>query len=332
MRRTALIAVAVIATISLLAACRRASDKPVASGQVINLSFASIPHASLVEVALDRGFFATEGLIVHATPFAFGKLALASVIDGKADLATVAETPIVLAILAGEQIAISAVIETSDSNTALVASDAQGVKSPSDLAGKAIGVPLGTNGEYFLDAFLIARGIEKRSVHVVDLQPDQMLPAIQAGRIAAAVIWNPTLLRIKDSLADKGRVFDGSDIYTENFCITGERDFISKHPAAMRSFLRALIRAEDFMARNPEKARTIIGKYTDTDKATLVAELGNFTFRVGLDKSFFLALEDEARWAMSAHETSTSTEPNFLDYIESEALSSVAPERVRYIR
>ncbi|MFZ4617984.1 MAG: ABC transporter substrate-binding protein, partial [Rectinemataceae bacterium] len=293
MRKLALIAAVVL----LLAACHRDSGKPEARGQVINLAYATLPDTGLVQVALDRGFFAAEGLVVNATAFAFGKLALASLFGGSSDLATVAETPFVLAIMAGEKLSISAVIATSDRNMAVVASESQGVGVPSDLVGKAIGVTLGTNGEYFLDAFLIARGIEKRSVRIVDLQPDQMLPAIQSGRIAAAVAWNPTLLHMKNSLAGKGRIFDGEDFYTASFCIAGTRDFVSKHPEAMRAFLRALISAEDFMTDNPVQARAMIGKDSGNDEASLATILGEFKFRVGIDKSLLLVLEDEVRWA-----------------------------------
>jgi ABC-type nitrate/sulfonate/bicarbonate transport system substrate-binding protein len=333
MKRIVLIAVAVIAAIVLpLAACRKGLEKTATGKLVIKLAYATIPHASLVEVALDQGFFTTEGLDIRPMPFAFGKICLDSVLSGKADLATVAETPIVLSILAGKQVVISAVIETSDRNTAIVAGVDRGVKVPSDLVGKAIGVSLGTNGEYFLDTFLIARGIERRSVRIVDLQPDQMLASIRSGRIAATATWNPTLLSIKTALAEKARIFDGSDIYTENFCVVAESEFMAKNPAAIRGFLRALIRAEDFLARNPQKAVAIIGKYTDTADAAVIAELPFFTFRVGLDKPLLLALEDEARWVLRTRATNVRTMPNFLDNIASDDLYSVAPERVRYTR
>jgi NitT/TauT family transport system substrate-binding protein len=328
MRQLALIALVVL----LLAACHRDSDKAGARGQVVNLAYATLPDTSLVRLALDRGFFAAEGLVVNAKPFAFGKLALASVLGGSSDLATVAETPFVLAIMAGEKLSISAVIASSDRNMAVVASESQGVTLPSDLVGKAIGVPLGTNGEYFLDAFLIARGIEKRSVRIVDLQPDQMLHAIQSGRIAAAVAWNPTLLHMKNSLAGKGRVFDGEDFYTASFCIAGTQDFVSKHPEAMRAFLRALISAEAFMTDNPVQARAMIGKDSGSDEASLATILDAFKFRVGIDKSFLLVLEDEINWVIRSRTTSLEAKPDILGFIDSEALSSVAPERVRYIK
>ncbi len=328
MRGMAMVAVAAL----LLVSCHRDSDKGGARGQVVNLAYASIPDTSLVLVALDRGFFASEGLVVNAKPFAFGKPALASVIDGSSDLATVAETPIVLAMLAGEKLVIPAVIGTSDRNTAVIASEDQGVVNPSDLAGKAIGVTLGTTSEYLLDIFLIANGIEKRNVRIVDLQPDQLLSALRSGRIAAAATWNPTLERLKDSLADKCRIFDSSDIYTGHYCMVGKQDFVSKHPAVMRAFLRALISAENFMTGNPVQARAIIRKYTDTDEATLVTALACFKFSVGIDKSLLLLLEDEIRWAMRNRATGLRTNPDIFGLVEPEALSSVDPSRVRYIK
>jgi ABC-type nitrate/sulfonate/bicarbonate transport system substrate-binding protein len=46
----------------------------------------ALPQGGIIQVALEKGFFVTEGLTVEALPFGFGKLALASVIKGESDL------------------------------------------------------------------------------------------------------------------------------------------------------------------------------------------------------------------------------------------------------
>jgi hypothetical protein len=57
-----------------------------------------------------------------------------------------------------------------------------------------------------------------------------------------------------------------------------------------------------------------------------------FRFKVGLDPSLQLVLEDESRWARTQWPEKYKSMPNFLDYIYPDALLAVAPERLRLIR
>lgn len=241
-------------------ACTKAPVKGGPAGSTIRLAYASIPQAGIVQVALAKGFFKDEGLDVVPKAFAFGKPALGSVIDGDADLATVAETPFMYALLERDDLCVSAVIESSDKTTGMVVNTAVGIGKVEDLAGKTIGVTKGTSGEYFLDVFLMARGLDGNEVRIVDILPESMLAAIKTGGMDAAVVWNPILLEISEELGADGMVFFGDDVYTEHFCVAGKRDFTRDNPEAMRSFMRALVRAEIFLREHAAKASDIISE------------------------------------------------------------------------
>ncbi len=57
----------------------------------------------------------------------YGKTALKEVLEGKADFATVAETPVMFAIMKGEKISIIATIQTSSRNSAIMARKDKGI-------------------------------------------------------------------------------------------------------------------------------------------------------------------------------------------------------------
>ncbi len=61
------------------------------------------PLSAPVYIAYEEGYFRDEGLAVTLQPFWAGKDAFQSVLDGKAQIATVAETPIAFARLAGKK-------------------------------------------------------------------------------------------------------------------------------------------------------------------------------------------------------------------------------------
>jgi hypothetical protein len=54
---------------------------------VLKLAYMALPQGGIVQIPLEKGFFAMEGLTVKAQPFEFGKLAVNSVIKGESDLA-----------------------------------------------------------------------------------------------------------------------------------------------------------------------------------------------------------------------------------------------------
>ncbi len=112
---------------------------------------ATHPSAALMHIALKMGYLVQEGLDVIPQPHTFGKLALESVMNGKADLATVGDTPFMLAVMNNRKIITLAAIETATQNEAIVGRKDRGINVPSDLMGKNIGVTSGTTGDYFLD-------------------------------------------------------------------------------------------------------------------------------------------------------------------------------------
>lgn len=322
----------VIAVALLLAGCVRDARKAAVRQTPVNLACVMNPDFSIVHVALAQGYFEAEGLAVNVKPFVVGKDALAALIRGEADLATVQETPLVFAILGGQKLSVVAAVGSSDKNLALIANRASGVAKSADLVGKAIGLMKGTVAEYFLHSFLVANKISDSRVRIIDTELGDMLRDLKSGKIAAAVLWNPLLLEVDAALEGKGTVFSGEGIYTASDLVVGGRSFVEGNPAAMKGLVRALMRGEEFMTRSPEKALKIISSYTGIDEGGLKAMLELFRFRVGIEQSLLLVLEDESRWAMDLRPASYAGMPNYLDILRGDAILSVAPARLRLTR
>ncbi len=143
------IAITIIVVIGILiSGCR---DQPV---EKIIIAEAQQPIAGPVYIAFTKGYFKDEGLDVTLQPQTSGKASLNAILEGKADLSTVAETPIMHAGLREEKTYLIATIHHANANTVIVARKDKGISIPSDLKGKTIGVSVGTNGEFFMDSFL----------------------------------------------------------------------------------------------------------------------------------------------------------------------------------
>jgi NitT/TauT family transport system substrate-binding protein len=232
----------------------------------------------------------------------------------------------------GKKITTLAVIQTTNKNETIVARQDQGIAQPSDLQGKKIGVTLGTTGDFFADSFLLAHGIDKKHVKIIDLRPDEMAAALGMGKVDAVSAWNPTLIQLKKELGNQGIIFFGESLYTEIFCVVAGQEYVKKNPEAIKKFLRALLKAETFVQQHPEESRRLVAEFIKTDKVILDETWDDFTFLVALDQALLVDLEEQTRWAIKNRLTVRRDMPNYLDFIYVDGLQAVKPAAVRIVR
>lgn len=227
-----------------LPACSRTDQKPVGPPEKVTIAYATLTEASLAHVAQAGGYNREESLEVTARLHPYGKLALRDVLEGKADFATVAETPAMFAILNGEKIAIIASIDSSRKNHAIVARKDLGILLPQDLKGKKIATTLGITSDFFMDGFLAVRGIARKELTVVNLKPEELENAIESGEVAAVSSFYPFLSQTQKKLGDKGITFYDEGLYTNTFNVVATQEYIRKNPEKVKKILRALVSAE----------------------------------------------------------------------------------------
>ncbi|MGK0290097.1 MAG: hypothetical protein ACI86H_001552 [bacterium] len=115
MKKEWVIGIIVLSIIGISFGWKQLSTKPTNQPlKKVVFADASQMIGTLVYIATTKEFFKNEGLDIIFKPYTSGKSSLQAVLDGKADLATTAETPIVHAIMKGKSISIVASIGTSD--------------------------------------------------------------------------------------------------------------------------------------------------------------------------------------------------------------------------
>ena len=298
----------------------------------IIIAEAQQPIAGPVYIAFTKGYFEDEGLDVTLQPQTSGKASLNAVIEGKADLGTVAETPIMHAGLREEKTYMIATIHHSDENTVIVARKDKGISIPNDLKNKKIGVSVGTNGEFFLDSILIMHGILSSEIEYVNLKPEEMFYALVNGEVDAVSTWNPHAIQLQKELGGNGITMYGEGIYTETFNLVTMQDFVNNNPEAIKKVLRALINAEKFIKESPDESISIIASYIGMDRSQLTELWDIYSFEITLGRSLLVTLEAQARWAIKNKLTEATEVPNYLDYIYFDALEEVKPEAVGIMR
>jgi len=280
-------------------------------------------------VALDQGLFIQNGVKVVNQPFLLGKEALKSMLDGKADLAIVADTPFMHAFVGGKDVAIVAGITQARRSLAVVAHTNNGIQQVADLKGKTIGLTSGTNFPYFLESLLQTRGVDIKDLVVQDMKVDATVAAFKEGKLDAAVVFQPYLAKLQQALGNSVKVFYGNDVYAFRFLLVGKPHYIDTHPQEVQRVLMALAAATESIRQDPARARKAVGAAVKVDDALMSSLFTTEDYVLSLDQAMLLALEDQTRWAMKKGLIKEGPMPNYLNAMKFQPLEAIRPQAVK---
>jgi NitT/TauT family transport system substrate-binding protein len=283
-------------------------------------------------VAIDHQLPRQHGLEIASKKFLLGKDALDSVLQGKADLALVADTPFMLAVMRGERIATVATIFASRRTMALVAREGRAIDTPAALGGKRIGTVMGTNAQYFLDSLLQGHGVASSDATVVALKAEHIVSALRDGTVDAVTVWNPDLSRLQHEFGSGIRTFYGDDLFVYRFLLVGKQDYLESHPNQVRAVLRTMDEGNRLIKDQPMAAAATISREIGLSQAEMARSFDAADFGLSLDQSLLLALSAQSRWAIAKGIVPAAHIPNFLDALRTAPLEAVAPDAVRIIR
>ncbi|MBI4439443.1 NrtA/SsuA/CpmA family ABC transporter substrate-binding protein [Candidatus Woesearchaeota archaeon] len=297
--------------------------------KTVQLAINTLPNSALIHIAQENGYFLEQGLDVQYKPFVTGKLALDALLGGGADIATSADVPITLAVLANQEISVVATVEYSRDNIRVIARKDSGINKPLDLEGKKISTTKGGGPMFYTDKFLEKYNIDKSKVSMVYLTPNEMVTALIKKDIDAFIVFEPApSIAIKEIGIDKLTIFEDSDIYGETWNIVVMKDYADKNSDTIKKFLKALVIAEEFMEKNPKESLAIVAKYSGNDELTTNQVLSKQKIGVVLNDVLTTYLKEEALWAIKNKLSTAQYIPDFNEHINKEYLLEVKPKDV----
>ena len=153
--------------------------------------------------------------------------------------------------------AVAALDESHGGDGVLVGND---VTSLDQLKGKSVAVNEGSVSQFWLSYLLKQKGMTMSDLDVQNMTADDAATAFIAGRIPAAVTWEPHLSLVKakgqgkvlvDSSATPGVIVD---------VVALSCDVIDKQPEDVKALVSGLYKAVEYTKQNPEKAYEIMAK------------------------------------------------------------------------
>ncbi len=288
---------------------------------------------SSVWVAENKGYFEKEGLNVKIIEFGSGRTALKAMLNkGNLDMVTVAQTPVVFNSFIRNDYVIIAAMVYSDYDVKVLARQDKGIKSPSDLRGKKIGITKGSTGHFFLGLFLIINDLGLSEVNTIDLEATALPQALAEGRVDAISTWEPHIWKAKKLLSEKALILSKRGIFREDFYFVANKDFVKNNPETLIGFLRAILKGEEFILKNKDESINIVSERLRLNRDFTASVWDEFDFHLILDQSILISLEHQARWAIKEGLTDKKELPNYLDFIHTDALEAVRPNAVTIIR
>ena len=312
-----------------LSACGQSTSEPV---EELTIGVFRGVFSSLIWIADSQGYFPNNGLeVTIQDEYETGIAPVRDAIDGIVDIASAVEFVLVSVSFDNKNSKAISTIDLADA-IELVARRDRGITRPTDLRGKRIAIPKNTQAEFFLGRFLTFNDLSLDDVDIIGMGPSELVDAIVAGTIDAAMIWEPNVFEISNELGNNLITFPGQSGRDFYFLMVATNEVITARPEAIARFLNALVQAENFVKRSPEKAKDIVTKRLDVEEDYVASVWPKNDFTTSLPQSLIVAMDDEARWRIANNLTDQTVIPNYLDYIYLDGLETLKPEAVTIIR
>ena len=138
------------------------------------------------------------------------------------------------------------------------------VRAVRDLRGKAVAVPaFGSSPHVFLTAMLAYVGLDaKNDVNFIEQPPAEAKRSLAEGKIDGYMGFPPDPQELRAKKIGHVVVRSATDRpWSQYFCclVAGNRQFVEKHPVATKRAIRAILKADQVCALEPERvARTLV--------------------------------------------------------------------------
>ena len=221
-------------------------------------------------VAQDKGYFKDEGLDVQTKSFSAPGDGLTPLLSGDLDahLSTLDSVITVLDKAPG-QLKIVYFTDTSAGADAVLAKS--GITSVKQLKGRTVAATIGQCNELLLVKALERSGMTLSDVNLVNMNPDDAGAAFAAGKLDAAVTWEPWIT--KASALKAGHVIFSSkdlpNILTDVLVINPGKVKTEE----TKAFVRALNKANEYVIAHPKEAAAIAAKPLDDSAGDIAGML-----------------------------------------------------------
>lgn len=265
-----------------------AASSPAAStpAETITLNIAYMPnYGSLwsVTTAVEKGYFAEQGIEVNLVEFADGPTIIAAMESGSIDMGYIGQGAHKLCIQGNADIFALSHISNGD---ALIGGEK--VKSMEDLKGKTVAYSSGTSSEDILKNALAKANMTMDDITAMDMDASNIVTAMLSGGVDACATWSPNSLKVMEELGADATLladnmtFSDTTVSLASWIVTPA--YAEANADKILSFTKALYKAMDYAADDHfDETAQYVANQTKTDYDSVYSQRGDADWLTGAE-------------------------------------------------
>ena len=259
----------------------------------IRFAFQNRVGSAIPVIAVEKGFFAEEGLVVDPLRFTNGPACSEALYSGSADIGTMGDTAAIISASRNPELEMIASHSTGEHRHRLMVRGGSEYRRLEDLVGRRIGIKKGTSTYGGFLAVATASGLDAAGFEVTDLSPSMLPEALIAGSLDAFAASEPTPSVAEMRGARELMTFGGlGNRYP--IMMLAQKSFLASRPKDAKAFMRAMARAERFIRNQPDETASIMALATNLPRHVVKSAMKRHEYRIELSASIVDSLTETA--------------------------------------
>lgn len=265
-------------------------------------------------IAKELGYFEEEGLDAELELLTDPSISTTMIASGEAQFYSASQYQNINLVDKGTDVCVIAPVVNAGNTQVVVGGPNLEITSAKDLEGKKMGYTDGAGVIVAVKNMCNDLGVDFDKIELVNLQAADMLASLERGDIDFFAAWEPWGLKAE---AFGGKVlFTGTQSYLpENtgdvdyldfiVCINANRDFYESNPDACSAYVRAMIKATDYINSNMEDAAKIIASQINLEEEECYNIMQKNNYAVAFDETYKKSCESLAAYMQESGMTSS---------------------------
>lgn len=233
-------------------------DAGVARADAIKIGHSTWVGYGPLYIAREKGFFKAHGVDVELIKVEKPTDRFPAMIAGKIDMIASTVDTALLYMKKPDEFQYVVAIDDSNGGDGIVAT--KDIKTVADLKGKKVAFAQGSVSQFYLDVLLGKAGIKESDLTAIDMGPGDAGTAFVAGKVDAAVTWEPHLTKGKQS--PNGHLLTDSSqtpgLITD--VLIANTDWVAKHKTEVKAIVAAWNEAVAYYVAHPDESIAIMAK------------------------------------------------------------------------
>lgn len=278
--------------------------QPAGTGQPLQANVAVVVNFNHLPtyVGVEKGIFLKQGLDLKVKQFHSGQDISKAMQVGDAEFAGAAISNVPVAIERGLPAVMvvgligDATTAYADSNLAVIARPGAGIEKLEDLAGKKVGIQVGSTVDQYIRLLLAKRNVPQDKVTFINVPETNWLSTLQQGLVDAVTTWEPYGELLLTRIPGARLVWRDGKQYGYFIIMHVMDKLLAAKPAVIEAYVAGMAQASQYVRQHPDEAAEVSTRWIpglDLDVARKA--LRHMAFDPRISKHSIQAFEDSVR-------------------------------------